>query len=192
MNYDQRLANFSAYQPTLPIIALNPANTPISHSVYNYIEPKHNYDCQKLINGDRAEAQRVRSMHQNDVFTIPDIAYTQLASNCTDFVSKRGYITDFVSETELDFPLAFSILMYKDVEQFERLLRAIYRPHNFYCVHVDLKSSDDVKRAVSDVTSCFHNVFVLDKSVDVQWAHFSVVQPDLMCMRELLKHRKWK
>ena len=35
------------------------------------------------------------------------------------------------------FPIAYSLLMHKEVEQAERLLRAIYRPQNSYCIHID-------------------------------------------------------
>ncbi len=38
---------------------------------------------------------------------------------------------------ERGFPLAFSVLLYEEAEQAERLLRAVYRPHNVYCIHVD-------------------------------------------------------
>ena len=146
----------------------------------------------RLINGDEQEIQNATSVSTKEIFRLKDADYAELASNCTNFVKNRGYITAPLSAAEENFPLAFSILMYKDVEQFERLLRAIYRPHNFYCVHVDSKSKHDVRRGVNAVTSCFENVFVLEKSFDVQWAYFSVVEPDLLCMKELLKHRKWK
>ena len=68
--------------------------------------------------------------------------------------------------------------MYKDVEQFERLLRAIYRPHNFYCVHVDLKASVDVRKGVDAVTSCFDNVFTAPDSLDVRWGNISVLEAE--------------
>jgi len=45
-----------------------------------------------------------------------------------------------VSEEEREFPLAFSVIVYKDTEQFERLIRAVYRPHNAYCIHLDIKT----------------------------------------------------
>ena len=33
----------------------------------------------------------------------------------------------------------YSMLIFKSVGQVERLLRAIYRPQNIYCIHVDIK-----------------------------------------------------
>ena len=47
---------------------------------------------------------------------------------------------------EAVFGIAFCIMMYKDVEQFERLLRAVYRPQNIYCVHVEASSSGRTPR----------------------------------------------
>ena len=82
--------------------------------------------------------------------------------------------------------------MYKDVQQFERLLRAIYRPHNFYCVHVDRNSTDDVHRGIAAVTSCFHNVYVPADVVDVKWGMFSVVEAEIICLRHLLRKKKWR
>jgi len=75
--------------------------------------------------------------------------------------------------------------MFRDVELFERLLRAIYRPHNFYCVHVDKKSASTVHRAVAAISSCFNNVFVAPHAADVQWGTYTVLEPELICMEAL-------
>ena len=44
-----------------------------------------------------------------------------------------------------NFPLAFVITIHEKFDQFRRLLRAIYSPDNFFCIHVDGKSSDHFK-----------------------------------------------
>jgi len=75
--------------------------------------------------------------------------------------------------------------MFKDVEQAERLLCAIYRPHNFYCVHVDAKRDESIYSAMQGVASCFKNVHVLATRVDVRWSHFSVLEPEQLCMKHL-------
>jgi len=108
-----------------------------------------------------------------------------MTQNCPHFVLERGYITDYLTDLERDFPIAFSLLMFKDVEQAERLLRAIYRPQNFYCIHVDAKSDDSIYSAMQGVASCFENVHVLTTRVDVQWGYFSVLEPELLCMEHL-------
>ena len=57
---------------------------------------------------------------------IPDKAYVNLTLDCDRFLAERGYL-NWVPEAEKGLSLAFSIIMYRDVEQVERLLRLIYR-----------------------------------------------------------------
>jgi len=71
--------------------------------------------------------------------------------------------------------------------QVERLLRLIYRPQNLYCIHADAKSSASVRRAIRAIASCFSNVFVASKSIDVHWAEFSLLEAELICLRELFE-----
>ena len=98
-----------------------------------------------------------------------------------------------LTNIEVAFPIAYSILMYKDIEQVERLLRAIYRPQNIYCIHVDRKTSHDIYRAIEGIAKCFPNVFMTARRIDVKWGRFSVLEPELMCMEELLQRKKtWK
>ena len=58
--------------------------------------------------------------------------------------------------------------MYTDAEQVERLLRAIYRPQNIYCIHVDRKSPSHVHNAMRAIANCFPNVFIASRSVNVR------------------------
>lgn len=79
------------------------------------------------------------------------------------------------------------------MQTFERLLRAIYAPQNIYCVHVDKKSEASVFSAISAITSCFPNVFMVSKAVNVVYAAWPRVQADLNCMADLYNAKtKWK
>jgi beta-1,3-galactosyl-O-glycosyl-glycoprotein beta-1,6-N-acetylglucosaminyltransferase len=40
------------------------------------------------------------------------------------------------------------------------LLRAIYMPQNFYCIHVDTKAEKTTKASIEAITKCFDNVFI--------------------------------
>lgn len=91
----------------------------------------------------------------------------------------------YATNAEVEFPLAFSILVYNNVEQFERLLALIYRPQNVYCIHVDLKSSETVKQAIRSLADCFDNVFVTTRSERIIYAGFSRLQADINCLRDL-------
>jgi len=151
-------------------------------------------DCNKLFHGDKNALREVRKFQNTSVKkVIPAARFIQQASNCMRFIAERKYAVNPVNSEEAVFPIAFSVLMFKDVEQFERLLRAIYRPQNLYCIHVDNKSHPDVHAAVTMIARCFENVFILQQSFDVHWGTFSVLEPELACMKRLLQHsKKWK
>lgn len=79
------------------------------------------------------------------------------------------------------------------MQNFERLLRAIYAPQNIYCVHVDKKSEPSFRSAIMAITSCFPNVFMVSQAVDVVYTGWSRVQADLNCMADLYNaSTKWK
>ena len=79
------------------------------------------------------------------------------------------------------------------MQNFERLLRAIYAPQNIYCVHVDKSSAPEIHSAIRAITSCFPNVFITSQIVDVVYAGWPRVQADLNCMADLYNSStKWK
>ncbi|ESO94014.1 hypothetical protein LOTGIDRAFT_104647 [Lottia gigantea] len=162
--------------------------------VFNYTVIKVNdVNCRALFDGDKREQKKAKSLLKWDsVNHISLVWYYVHTRNCQRFKSDRGYITKPLTSEERDFPIAFSILMFKDVEQFERLLRAIYRPQNYYCVHVDVKANEDIQNTVKVIVECFDNVFLIPTPVDVQWGTFSVLEPELLCMELLFKHKNWK
>ena len=150
-------------------------------------------NCAKLFDNDDKEYKLAQQFQKsNQKVPIPDEEYSKLTQDCDKFKKERQYILQPLSQEESDFSIAFSIVVFKDMEQIERLLRAIYRPQNHYCLHVDIKSNKQVKEAVANLANCFDNVFISSRSVDVQWGWFSVLEPELICMQDLLKYKKWK
>ncbi|XP_054905143.1 beta-1,3-galactosyl-O-glycosyl-glycoprotein beta-1,6-N-acetylglucosaminyltransferase-like [Poeciliopsis prolifica] len=124
---------------------------------------------------------------------IPDEYYINETKDCRNFKSKRKYITFALSKEEEDFPLAYSIVVHHKVQNFERLLRAIYAPQNIYCIHVDEKSQASVKAAITGIVSCFPNVFMVTHAVNVVYAGWPRVQADINCMADLYKYStEWK
>ena len=96
------------------------------------------FDCPAIFNGDKDAIETARKYVQcNPRHVIPDTEFLELTRNCSSFKTERGYTKNPVSQEELEFPLAFSILFHKDLEQVEYLLKTIYRPQNWYCLHLD-------------------------------------------------------
>ena len=118
------------------------------------------------------------------------------------YFSKRQHIrgvVHLVPEKELRNPMAFSIGTHGDAAMFERLFSAIYRSHNTYCIHVDLKADFRFYRLIYKLAQCYNshfktnNVFLTDDRISVYWAHWTMVQADLNCMRDLLgRNSDWK
>ncbi|XP_029637176.1 beta-1,3-galactosyl-O-glycosyl-glycoprotein beta-1,6-N-acetylglucosaminyltransferase isoform X2 [Octopus sinensis] len=149
-------------------------------------------DCQKVAHYDINEVNKgIKFQNAKQYIGLPDSYFRNLTQNCNNFKQKMGYITSHMTEEELYFPLAYSILMYKDIEQVERLLRAIYRPQNFYCIHVDQKSKSSILKTMKAIAKCFTHVHILSPSINVRWGEFSVLEPELLCMKQLLRY-KWK
>lgn len=110
-------------------------------------------------------------------------------SDCECFRSRLGYFTEAdTTPEERAFPLAFSLLTYENLQQTERLLRLIYRPHNAYCVHVDRKSDGAMHDGVEALAACLPNVLVARPAVNVTWGEISVVRAELLCVERLLAH----
>ena len=152
-------------------------------------------NCRLIINGDVNEtmlASNYSATRPRKGALDPE-DYINLTTDCAALIHKRGYVMSSLTKLEADFPIAFSLMMFRDVQQVELLLRAIYRPQNIYCIHVDKKSDDKVFKAMEGISGCFENVFLSPIRTDVRWATFSVLEPDLVCMEELFqRNKKWK
>ncbi|XP_070204316.1 N-acetyllactosaminide beta-1,6-N-acetylglucosaminyl-transferase-like [Littorina saxatilis] len=150
--------------------------------------------CPLLWRGNPAEqerAERLQFQRPRCQKSLED--FLRVTENCTDYVHNGGFMAASVSEEERAFPLAFSILVYKHPEQVERLLRAIYRPHNVYCIHVDIKSGPVFQHRMALFARCLPNVFLSNESVDVRWGKFTNLEPEVICIRQLLEHSgKWR
>ena len=91
-------------------------------------------DCASLFHTNSSHITVAKEMtKRHPRRPIEDIHFINLTRNCEKIKRKRGYIT----EMNHSFPIAYSILFYKELEQVEYLLRAIYRPQNIYCLHLD-------------------------------------------------------
>ncbi|KAK7489420.1 hypothetical protein BaRGS_00019364 [Batillaria attramentaria] len=161
-------------------------------TVYKPVLP-NGLNCSRVWLGDQKEISRgQRELKDTTEARRPPGFYANVTRNCSAYARETGYIWN-ASREEESFPLAFSILLYKDVEQVERLLRAVYRPHNVYCLHVDLKASPQVMADVRSLITCLPNVIEAPRRISVKWGKFSVLEPELICMKALWRMRtKWR
>ncbi|XP_053253068.1 N-acetyllactosaminide beta-1,6-N-acetylglucosaminyl-transferase-like [Podarcis raffonei] len=113
--------------------------------------------------------------------------------SCKDYVASSHYLTKTLSAEEAGFPIAYAITIHKEFGTFERVFRAIYVPHNVYCIHVDKKAPDRYQQDVKKLVDCFPNAFLVSKAEVVIYTGITRLQADLNCMKDLLRSTvQWK
>ncbi|XP_067913360.1 N-acetyllactosaminide beta-1,6-N-acetylglucosaminyl-transferase-like [Heterodontus francisci] len=114
-------------------------------------------------------------------------------AECSRFQALLHYSRSPLTAEEISFPLAFIITVHKEFDTFERLFRAIYRPHNLYCIHVDEKSPGEFHRQLQRLQGCFGNVFLASRMVPIIYGGISRLEADISCLTDLLRFRtNWK
>ncbi|VDK84682.1 unnamed protein product [Dibothriocephalus latus] len=156
---------------------------------------KHFNYCQSLLN----DSPHLHNINRTFVQKYPLDHFLTFNANggehCHAFRRQLDFPSAPISDVEKEFAIAFAIAVFKDINQVARLLRMIYRPQNFYVIHVDRKSSDQFYQAVVQVQKCFgKNVRVVPRkdSVDVGWFTFTVLEVELIASRILLQMGKWR
>lgn len=156
-------------------------------------------ECKTILGGSKEEIQKLRNISKSsgiypaefawkDVTT--DIDVLNIASNCSNLRKMYRFPMtsedDQVTDEELQFPLAYSILTHNNIHQTTLLLTAIYRSHNIHCIHLDQKASPESLQALESVSKCFPNVFLSTKRIRVVYASVSRLLADIACMNDLL------
>ena len=165
---------------------------------FEHLQPYYySVSCQHIFENDSKALQHAKNIilkSQTNLSLIPDEYYNITKEQCEIYRSERFNETFHKQDTDINraFPLAFTILLYNNIEQFERFLRIIYRPQNFYCIHIDRDSSSKIFEAAKSIIQCFDNVFIVSKRERVFYATFSRLQADFNCINDLLKYPSWK
>ncbi len=194
------LIYFYSYQinENISIFLLNFLHSNTNDLKLNVTRAKYNFDCNLLFEMNAVEINRAKTflIENNNTFRpIRDENYIFNHSMCSIYKSSFFNQTNLmkITQAELEFPLAFAILTYQHAEQIHRLLKLIYRPHNFYCIHIDTKSTRAFRQAIESISKCFDNIMISSQSETIKWGSFSILQAELNCMKDLLKNstRKW-
>ena len=153
---------------------------------------KTNVNCPLLFKGDKSEVSKV--LEANKVNGLSKTELFQKANHCSWLISEfdREY---YVSEVELQFPLAFALNVYNAPRQIFRFLKVIYRKHNVYCIHYDKKSNSQFKQLINQLAKCLPNVIVPSVIENVIWGWHTIVDAQLHCFEKLLEMKsqyQWK
>ena len=172
------------------ILPPNPTNCTNHIKDTNYFFKKDNitYDCKPL------EKEDCQTTYDDYYKKADPYSVLERSSVCDlEWPQFRS-----VSQEELNFPLAYFITAFTDSRNLELMLATIFRPHNSYCVHIDSKSDPIFSRSVRQMLHCYRArypgsyAFSSSQSVPVFWTHFSIVEAELLCLRDLLDNdRPW-
>ena len=154
--------------------------------------------CEKLFAGEELAEDEERWVLQTSTLQqggeSADMELLRHSMDC-DWVRKEVDNGFFVSNEERRFPIAYAINLNQYPSQVLRFLRAIYRPHNVYCLHCDIKSDPVTKQIMLNVASCLGNVVVSRKVEDVFWGWYTLEEAYFNCFSELMLARDnypWK
>ena len=160
--------------------------------VITQISPPVDRNCAKLMNGDKAEVKRVSNLLSEKNNKTNTSALYDYNTSCSQI--KEEFLNNFyTSEVERMFPIAFTLVVHKNAQQTVRFLKAIYRPHNLYCIHPDPNSGEDFTDIFKLLSQCLSNVFLPAHIHNVTYdTQSTIFEAQLCCLRELEKHpSKW-
>ena len=162
------------------------------------LQPHIAKNCTKLFGGDAEELKRVNAETAKWKNSLSDQGFFEMTMKCSwvkYYFSNNLYVT----EMERSFPIAFSFLVHNSPQQVVRLFKAIYRPHNQYCIIPDLKSIPHFTGTFRNIAACLSNVHFASKLIPVRWGHHSLMDAHMICLKDLLDLRvrqseqsKWK
>ena len=124
---------------TVHLSFLRPHFTSWTKGVITQISPAVKRNCTKLMAGDEAEIAHVSDVMSSWKGTSNYTSVLDNMSNCSQ-IEEDFNKNFYVSADEKSFPIAYILIVYTNPQQIVRFLKAVYRPHNVYCIHPDVKS----------------------------------------------------
>ena len=141
--------------------------------------------CRSILRGDDPQLHDLAAnITRNFTWTaVSNEDIVNETSDCAAFRRRRGF-RDVVDPETADFPIAYNILTHSKANQLIRLLRAIYRPHNVICIHVDTHAPESYRSTVDAIQKCFDNIKLASRMETIVWAGYSRLQADINCMKD--------
>ena len=154
-------------------------------------------NCSAYIHGNKGEILRGRLLSKKLRLNLTETNttlynYLNETRNCSKFAANNGFLNHYITSEERNFPVAFSVLTYKDIEMLVRMLASFFRPQHYFCIHVDQKASKPFRKVVQAISNCFQNVILPSRQASVAWGNYSIVEAEILCLEALWKFKKWK
>ena len=161
--------------------------------VITELTPRIGANCDLLRRDDRAEIKRVKKKISSWQSSESEKEWIESLSNCEKVVS--DFSNNFYNSLEeLEFPIAYILVIYTNPQQMVRLIKALWRPQNLFCIHPDAKQSEEFIGVFRQLSKCLDNVFLPTKLEKVYYQHHTIMDSQLNCYGDLLTYPpdRWK
>uniref|UniRef100_A0A1I8AG28 MULE domain-containing protein n=1 Tax=Steinernema glaseri TaxID=37863 RepID=A0A1I8AG28_9BILA len=152
---------------------------------------RENVNCSSLIER--------RQYHSNETlrdrakkWTFNERRFLLVPQTCQHIKEKYAFLDKPLSQEEQNFPLAYGLLVYDNPVQVYFLISALYQPQNQFCIAVDENATDNFKKQMMRLSTCFPNIVVME-TPKVLWCSFAVLEGVYSCVKHLAKlPNNWK
>ena len=157
------------------------------------LQPRISANCKLLRSNDRHEISRVKADIASWTSSQSEKDWIDSLSDC-EAVVKDFSNSFYNSPTEVDFPIAYVLVVYTNPRQMVRLIKALWRPQNLFCIHPDAKQSEEFIGVFRTLAKCLDNVFLPRKLDKVYYQHHSIMDSQMNCYEELMTYpsTRWK
>ncbi|TMS33341.1 hypothetical protein L596_001099 [Steinernema carpocapsae] len=126
----------------------------------------------------------------------------ELAMDCVSILNRHHFPNEPLSQEEAQFPIAQARLVFKisgsmrgqfrnDYFVVEQMLALQYSPQNTYCFSLDKKANGSFKSSVRKLASCFKNVYVPERELDLDSFGHNMNTAHWDCVKEM-RHNSWE
>jgi len=150
--------------------------------------------CEKL---QLNSAEECNAFEENSKMTSSEEYLDLQLDDCAQYIENTK--VKHTSINEKDLPLAFSLIAHRDASQLSKLISAIFRPWNSYCLQLDSKADPKFIKLMTKLVQCYNTVypnatiFLSERQISVVWEHISLLEGDLACLEQLEKRNsEWK
>lgn len=174
--------NSEEFAKPVKLLETVPGLPKINVTVHSLLFPynHHHFNCSAIISGNLAEIRRAERFVNTKLESSNWSEVFSNRTNCRNLIYPHYHN----STVELQFPLAFGIVAYKNPIQLLKLFRTLYRPWNYYCIHLDAKGKT-LEPLVKLLVKCFPNFVIADIRENIKWGEMSLLNGALHCMYKL-------
>ncbi|EYC12888.1 hypothetical protein Y032_0045g1142 [Ancylostoma ceylanicum] len=157
--------------------------------IYKDLLDELDLDCEKIVEGDKSAIEKAK-LWTYDTDSIEELLFSA-DNRCRAIEQLFGFNKKIVTPNELQYPLAYGAVVYKNLIQVLFMLSAFYRPHNEYCVAVSGSANKIFKFFMAQLGKCFSNIHVMNRP-SISWGSFEIINSTWACAELLSRSRtKW-